>query len=204
MGVSRLHHSKGNRFAESSPVAAENARTRRLEKLGAIPQLEPLENFNAEVLSGKSDTIPLARSHFPRLNVFSQRRCIRAFPRLSTLHQHAMKHQLYVLTLTTTKLVRNYQRAKDQYQDRLREYQDLSQPAILIGALGGDEIAREALENASRAFYQSEHILKIHWTHLWQHYRQLTRDQKQESSQGCLNELVVVHEALAEIANAAR
>ncbi|HIK33417.1 MAG TPA: hypothetical protein IGS17_02815 [Oscillatoriales cyanobacterium M59_W2019_021] len=115
-----------------------------------------------------------------------------------------MKHQLYVFTLTTAKLVRNYQLAKAQYQDRLREYQALSQPTMPIGALGGDEIARKALEEASRAFYQSEHILKIHWTHLWQHYRRLTRDQNQESSQWYLNELVVVHEALAEIANAAQ
>jgi hypothetical protein len=109
-----------------------------------------------------------------------------------------MKHQLCVLTLTTAKIVSNYQRAKVEYEDRLREYRAVKQP-IRCGEIERESIADLALDQASQEFYRSESIMKVHWAHLWQRYCNLMQEQSQTPPQWFFTELLAVNEALTEI-----
>lgn len=110
-----------------------------------------------------------------------------------------MKHQLWVLALTTSKIISNYQQTKVEYKDRLQEYQTICQRVNSTGNFDREAMARLDLEEASQQFYRAETILKVHWTHLWQQYRQLLQTQSQEQFQWFFTELLAVNEALSDI-----
>lgn len=110
-----------------------------------------------------------------------------------------MKHQLCVIALTTSKIINNYQQTKVEYRDRLQEYQTLRQRSDTTGNVDREAIARLALEEASQNFYRAETILKVHWTNLWQQYRELLQTSSQEQFQWFLTELFAVNEALSDI-----
>jgi hypothetical protein len=110
-----------------------------------------------------------------------------------------MKHTLCVLTLTTAKLVRNYQEAKAEYDHQLREYQAICQSSIITCQIEDESSADSALERSSQKFYRAETVLKVHWANLWQRYRHLIQERSQQPPQWFLTELVTLNEALTEI-----
>jgi broad specificity phosphatase PhoE len=110
-----------------------------------------------------------------------------------------MKHNICVLTLTTAKIVSNYQRTKAEYEDRLREYQEVQKTTLFFREMEYESIASFALDQASQELYQSERILKVHWAHLWQRYRNLMQEYQQQPPQWFFTELLAVNEALCEV-----
>ncbi|MGB3240347.1 MAG: hypothetical protein WBB29_18790 [Geitlerinemataceae cyanobacterium] len=110
-----------------------------------------------------------------------------------------MKHQICVLTLTTSKIVSNYQRAKVEYEDRLLEYQETQRLIPSSKDIDWESVADLALDRASQEFYRSERILKAHWELLWQRYRNLMQEHQQQPPQWFFTELLAVNEALTEI-----
>jgi hypothetical protein len=115
-----------------------------------------------------------------------------------------MKQKLCALTLTTSKIVSNYQRAKAEYEDRLREYRDIQQPTRSTTDIERESMVGVALEKASQEFYRSERILKVHWALLWQRYRNLMQEHREQPPQWFFMELLAVNEALTEISNVSR